>query len=99
MKPPVTLNDWAIELCEGQKFQAPEARDHIHLSATIDGKMKLTSRIVHIDGRTVITKTGSVYVLGDPSAAYLVFLVEQGRTLDEAEPVKLLGRARARGAA
>ena len=83
------IEEWAVEPCEAQTYQAPEIRDHIHVAGKIGGKCKLTSQVVSVDGRTIRTKTGSIYQLGEPSEAYRKFLASIGYVLDEEHPIKL----------
>lgn len=54
-------------------------------------KMITTSRIVRSEGRIVTTKSGSVYQLGTVDHGYVEYLASIGRTLDEANPVKVVG--------
>lgn len=53
-------------------------------------KMITTSRIVRSEGRLVTTKSGSVYELGTVDPGYVEYLRSIGRTLDEANPVKVI---------
>jgi hypothetical protein len=86
---PRRIDQWATEPCPNLPYLAPELHDHLHVSGIIGGKEKITSRVVHVDGRVVTTKTGSVYELGEPSGRFLAFLAEHGLQLDPVEPVKL----------
>lgn len=91
---PRLLRNWWVEHCQAQAFQPPELRDHFHLAGTVTShhggaRTILTGRVMSTAGRLVTTRSGSVYELGEPSPAYLDWLREHGKTLDEAQPVKV----------
>lgn len=83
------IERWSTELCPNQPYLAPELHDHLHLAGIIDGKEKLTSRIVKANGRTVTTKTGTVYELGDPRPEFAAWCAERGEPIDPQQPVKV----------
>lgn len=56
-----------------------------------DGRHVRTSRIVKAEGRLVTTNSGSVYELGDPLPNYVDWCRENGRAIDQAQPIKMLG--------
>jgi len=83
------ITDWSVEICVGLAYVAPERRDHFHLAGDIDGKRKLTSRVVKTVGRLVYTRSGSIYRLGRIAKHYRAWLVEHGLTYDRKQPVKV----------
>jgi len=58
-----------------------------------DGDEVVTSKIHKVQGRIVITHSGSVYELvGDPSDDYLEFMKEIGVPYDEDNPIQVIKR-------
>lgn len=82
------ITDWSVALCPDRPFLAPELHDHFHLLGVIDGKRKMTSRVIASTGRTVTTKSGSVYRLGRVSPQYRGWMAERGMAYDARRPVK-----------
>lgn len=82
------LEDWAV-VDGGDPFTAPELRSR-HLSGMVRERPVriLTSPIATVAGRHVTTRSGSVYVLGQPAPGYLAFLSEHGIALDPEEPIR-----------
>ena len=54
-----------------------------------DGHRISTSPIREVDGRRVVTQSGSTYLLGDPDPRYLTWLEEQGVAFDPENPIKV----------
>lgn len=55
-----------------------------------DGKTITTSRIVSVAGREITTKSGSVYLLGEPDPEWLTYLESIGKPYDPAQPIRVL---------
>jgi len=56
-----------------------------------DGTKIKTSRVVSATGRTVRTRSGSVYELGDIDPAYRAYLREKGLPYSHDHPIKVIG--------
>jgi len=80
------LNSWSLA---EDYWHAPEVRVK-RLVGFRDGETRqvITSPIDKIDGRTITTVSGSVYVLGDPDPLYLDWMAEHGFTYDESAPIR-----------
>lgn len=87
-----TISNWRTTLCPSRPYLPPEAHDHLHVEGDIDGKTKVTSRIVKAEGDLITTKSGSVYQLGAPSADWLQWLAERGKAFDSENPIKVVER-------
>lgn len=55
-----------------------------------DGSGIMTSAITKVEGKTVITASGSRYTLGEPRPEYVAWLAEQGRKIDPDNPIKVI---------
>jgi hypothetical protein len=89
------LEEWSVVSTE-DPYKAPEQRQ-MKLSGKVydddrffDGDMITTSRIVDSVGRTVTTRSGTKYTLGEPSADYLAWLAATGLTLDPLMPITIV---------
>jgi hypothetical protein len=80
--------DWSVELCPDRPYLAPELHDHFHLFGVIDGKRKMTSRVIASAGRSVTTKSGTTYHLGRVSPKYRTWMTKHGMPYDPRRPVK-----------
>jgi hypothetical protein len=87
------LENWSVRTT-GDGYTSPEYQtpylagtvfNHPNSSRYYDGKDVVTSRIVEIDKetRTVITYSGTRYVLGKPDEMYLQWLEAEGRYCGE----------------
>lgn len=83
------IEQWATEPCPDLPYVAPELHGHVHVSGIIDGKEKLTSRVVKAEGRIITTKSGTVYELGEPRAGFVEWCAGHGTPLDSEHPIKL----------
>jgi hypothetical protein len=54
-----------------------------------DGKKVTTSRVASVDGRTITTESGTVYVLGHIDPDYRKFLREHVPSWDWRNPIKI----------
>jgi hypothetical protein len=90
----VRIENWSV-VSKDDIYTAPElARfalagdvfDHPRLG---DAEGVTTSSIKSSNGRTVTTSSGTKYSLGQPSSDYVEWCRKNGRTLDEANPVKV----------
>jgi hypothetical protein len=90
--PPKRIERWSSALCPDLPYLAPERHDHVHLVGVIDGKEKLTSRVVAAKGRIVTTKSGSRYELGEPDPDFVAWCEKRGKPIDPAEPIKIIIR-------
>lgn len=86
---PKRIELWASMPCPHNPFVAPEVIDHLHVVGQIDGKEKITSRLVTAVGRLVTTRTGSVYELGEPRPEFVEWCAKRGAPIDPAQPIKL----------
>ena len=92
----IRIEEWSVYVVDGGPFMAPELH-RIGIQGLVanhpryyrSGRVQ-TSAIVTVSGRTVQTASGSIYFLGKPSADYVRWLREQGKSLDEAQPIKFL---------
>lgn len=100
-QPPGTIriDDWSTCYVSEDPFRAPELNG-LCLQGTIAyhprtkrGGGIRTSAIVAVDGRTVRTRSGSLYYLGRPSHNYVEWLRKEGKPLDEKQPIKLLSES------
>lgn len=84
---PMRITDWSVG---GGPYDAPEVR---RLSGTLEnGKQITTSPIVDANGRSVRTRSGSLYLLGDISTDYLKWMQENNIAYDHEQPIKELRR-------
>jgi len=79
------LEDWSVRK---PPYTAPE--QGVCLVGTRDGERVMTSFIDHVDGRRVTTRTGSVYVLGEPDPSYLVWLERHGIEYSPEQPIRVV---------
>lgn len=90
------LEDWAVGCSSKLAYVAPECRPTTLTGQVFnhprkpDGMRIRTTRIMSASGRVVLTESGTTYLLGRPSAEYVEYLAKQGRTLDEAQPIKVV---------
>jgi hypothetical protein len=92
------LREWSVVDLNTDPYMAPELRRR-SLSGRIsghpsfsDGTIVTTSSIIGSEGRRVRTSSGSTYILeGPPAEGYAKYLAENNRTLDESQPVKIIG--------
>jgi hypothetical protein len=84
------IEQWSTELCPGLPFVAPEQHDHMHVLGIVDGKKKLTSRVVASEGRTITTRSGSRYELGEPDPDFAAWCIKRGKPLDPEQPIKVI---------
>lgn len=96
----MTLRDWAVRPGSDNAFLAPELGG-IRLSGLAYGHPRFaaghavtTSQVIAVDGRRVTTESGRVYLLeGEPEAAYLAWLAEQGRAYNAERPIAVVSRS------
>lgn len=102
--PPIQLTEWECLYASSDPYCPPESAG-LRLGGVVtghprkeDGKRVVTSGVVRVEGRRFWTKSGSEYELvGPPSAEYLAYLRETGRTYNEAEPIRVVGKAASNG--
>jgi hypothetical protein len=85
-----TLENWSVY---ADPYKAPEV-GAIRLHGTRSGHELpvLTNYVDRVDGRRVTTLSGSVYVLGEPSAKYRQWMAENGIAYDPEHPVRIRRR-------
>jgi hypothetical protein len=94
------LENWSVDASTGNGYLAPELRRPFLIGEIYghpkfaDGSMVRTSIIVSTTGRLVSTASGSVYELGNAHPDYAEWAAENGHTIDEEWPVKLLKTSR-----
>ena len=83
------LHKWSVQT-ETNPYIAPEMRS-IQLVGFRDNETKrvVTSPVVKIDGKTITTRSGSVYLLQDISTEYLAWMMEQGIPYEVENPIKV----------
>lgn len=88
-----TLKHWSVtfipEAYKAPEQLAPRLAGAVFGSPTFqDGDRIITSPIVAVNGRTITTESGSVYLLeGDPDPHYVAWLAQRGHTLDSGNPI------------
>jgi len=93
------LHNWSVQfertLGSEQRYMAPElvARCIVgdvegHPSRP-DGETVITSRIISVEGRTVTTRSGSVYTLGKIAPSYRKYLRTVSPDWDHRKPIKV----------
>lgn len=55
-----------------------------------DGTLIDTSPVMKANGRTITTRSGNEYVLGEPNAAFVSFLKEKGIAFDPENPIRVI---------
>lgn len=92
-----TIDDWAVRTPSWwDGYMAPELVGKVLTGVVTghsrkpDGTKIETSRIVAVVGRIVTTQSGSSYMLGTPSQAYVEYLAASGRVIDEANPIRMV---------
>lgn len=78
------LKNWSV--CGGGVFFSGFAR--LYGERAEDKQEVLTSQIAQVNGRFVITKSGSVYILHNISDDYLQWMKSNHIDYDEEEPLK-----------
>lgn len=91
----VRIEHWAVADAHGaSEYEAPESRPRALVGRVFghprkqNGEFVKTSEIVEVIGRRVTTASGTVYLLGQVDPMYADYLLEQGRVLDEDEPIR-----------
>ena len=93
-KPTVTLHNWEVVSQGSQPYTAPEFRATTLRGEVIghhvfdDGTIVVTSTPIASEDRCVET-ANTVYVLGQPSAAYVLWCDEHGISIDDDKPYKV----------
>lgn len=84
------LHSWAIVSLHNDPYMSPELNPKC-LSGYRDQSEKkvLTTPIAKIDGRTVTTRSGSVYLLEDISDTYKAWMDSEGIPYDPDNPVHI----------
>jgi hypothetical protein len=93
----IRLENWSVGAMPPKNaYEAPELhRWHLH-GRTFghpryeDGVFVATSAIEKIDGSTITTESGSVYILGEPAKEYVQWCVDKGcHVPTREEPIKV----------
>ena len=92
------LENWSVV---ADPYQAPEIRT-LHLSGDRTPENGLhnpvtTTRVVEVSGRTVKTRSGSMYILGEPDKEYLTWLDQNKIAFDPENPIKVHGSTKTGG--
>ena len=92
----VRIEQWGLGSDEDDVYRAPETRRHC-LRGVIyghhrkpDGSSVQTSPVVSVNGREVTTKSGTIYLLGEPHPDYVEYLRGIGRSIDPEQPIKVV---------
>lgn len=91
----VQLSNWSVSIGSTNPYIPPEMVG-IKLMGIVqghpikrDGHHVLTSRVVHVDGRFITTKSGTIYeLIGDPCKDYLDFLQRTNDVYDPINPIR-----------
>lgn len=82
------LHKWSVSE-KADPFLAPEINPACLAGYRDDeDRPVVTSRIVKVDGRTITTYSGSVYILEDIDPDYLQWLQDNGHNYDPETPIK-----------
>ena len=87
-----TLTAWTVVLADESGLHAPELAGYSVTGIVSghpkkpDGTLVKTSRIVSIDGRTVVTANSTYTLVGEPTQRWLTWLTENGYVFDPADP-------------
>ena len=95
MQNPIRIENWSLSEDMDNPYQAPECRA-VRLHGDVFGHPRLgnmegviTSSIKDVDGDLVWTSSGSLYLLGKPSPAYVEWCKAEGHYVPTAEqPIK-----------
>lgn len=99
MSKPIRIERWACKSVD--PFRAPEVGYNMRLCGDVyghprypDGDRVSTGAVVRVDGHTVETSSGSIYVLGEADPRYLSWLAEQGIPFDPERPIVVKARTK-----
>jgi len=82
----ITANPWVAPEARGNPMVMGEA----NVSGLTDGQVKpiCTSAIRKVNGRIIMTKSGSIYSLvGEPNERFMEFLADKGLEYNSARPL------------
>lgn len=102
MTAPVRLERWAVRRPRlSSPYAAPETvgialrGDVVGHPRRPDGSRVTTSPVVRVSGRLAWTASGTCYELAEPDPRYVAAMAAEGRVIDAAQPIKMVGgRAR-----
>lgn len=84
------LHCWSIGSRYAEDPTVAPGQQHrsLHGTRAEDGKEVTTSYIVKVDGKSITTYSGSIYILEDIDPVYLAWMTEHGYTYDAENPIK-----------
>lgn len=89
----VVLDEWAVAYANEGPFGAPELAGIMLVGKVTghpkkpDGSRIRTSEVLRVECRLVLTASGTIYRLGEPSAEYRVWLAEHRPDWDPENPI------------
>jgi hypothetical protein len=94
----VQITEWSVGTIGGDAYDPPEVLDK-RVQGCVkghprkpDGTFVVTSPIRRVDGRRIVTRSGTEYELvGDPAPDYLEYLERIGRKYDPEAPIAFIG--------
>jgi hypothetical protein len=86
------LHHWSIENnFDNNIYLAPEqCKTYLIGTRDTDNKMVKTSSISNVNGTTITTKTGSVYILGEIDPDYLKWMTDNHIPYNKDNPIKVV---------
>lgn len=96
----VILEEWSVRTSD-DPYMAPELCGIVLVGKVQrhpkkpDGSRVITSAVLHAEGRTVRTQSGTVYRLGEPSAKYRAWLAEHRPNWDPENPIIVVSARKA----
>jgi hypothetical protein len=86
--PTYHLENWSVRT-GGDAFTPPERVLRCLVGFRVeDSEEIITSPIDSVDGRSVRTMSGSVYILGAPDPAWLRWMLDNGVPYDDERPIR-----------
>ena len=89
------LDNWSCGPVIDDPYLAPE-RAGLCLHGTVtghhripDGETIRTNRVAKVNGRTVVTESGTVYELGNPDPEYLAWMAQHNIPFDPDFPIRV----------
>ncbi len=95
---PIKIENWCVVNHQADNYKAPEQTVICLHGTAINHPARpdkprwkcRTSAIIDVDGKTVHTKSGSIYELGKPDKEYLLWMRENGIEYNSENPIKII---------
>src|SRR5271170_5635163 len=88
------LSHWSIQI-KADPYAAPETKNmDIRLVGYRDDESRavITSSVMKVEGKTITTRSGSVYLLQDIDPAYEAWMKDNGIAYDPDDPIKVVDK-------